>query len=173
MTEATIALASVTFVLAVAAFINIWQTRRIHTRERRDDFVAQIADWAVQVMTLHHRHGQIEPSLIPPMLEGEVLVQDATLAAIDMRSIFDQSERCELAVARGGYLGSLAETFDTELSEAVNDTVKALGIVIAEFRPILDDLKSGAKPVQATPDFVPVVCATGKVLQRAKELIAQ
>ncbi len=101
------------------------------------------------------------------------MVRDATLAGIEIKSLFDQMERCTIAVARGGDLGSLAETFDRELSEAVNETIQALGRVIADFRPILDDLRSGVKPVQASPDFEPVIVATGKVLQRAKELIAQ
>ena len=173
MTEATVALAVATFLAVIVALMGIHRAESNRRRDKRDGFIAQIADWAVEVWILHHPHGDIEPSLIPDMMEKIDEVKNATLAGVATRSIRDQMERCTIAVARGGYLGSLAETFDRELSEAVNDTLQALEKVITDFRPILADLSTGGKPVQTGPDFEPVIIAAGRVLQRAKNLIAQ
>ena len=124
MTAATAILAFVTFVLAIAAFINIRLNRRIQAKERRDRQLREVVDWAVDAVKAPLL---VETPSLRPESAGVVQAEMQGFVRSTMASdLLEEGRHVALILASGEYIKNLAGHLDGSLASAVENAFSTL-----------------------------------------------
>lgn len=108
--------AGATFLLAIAAFLAIRQTRKLQKRERRDRLLNEIIEWAVEVAK-----SSIEPET-PDLFDDKDAAKSWPFLAAQEKKL----DTLQLLRAKSAYIAKIATETNPDLGKVTIETVENL-----------------------------------------------
>jgi len=136
--------AGATLVLAIAAFLAIWQNRNLQKKERKERLLNEIIEWARDVATCAF-------SIPAPMMFEDITAGLETPAVEKMvqrarvTTYTNLRLRYHIAARRSKYIETIASSFSGNLDDAVKKLSKQLNNVISALQKCSRDLDDISK----------------------------
>ena len=113
--------AGTTFLLAIAAFLAIWQNHSLQKRERKERLLNEIIEWAIDVANLGH-----EENIISLPDASEDGVDEYDMIGTVLKTLSAIAARCQIITTRSIYVEAGAYDISNSLGVTVTQTISKL-----------------------------------------------
>ena len=129
-----------TFLLALAAFLTIWESRRLQRTDRRNRLLKEVVDWAVDILSCEFfevPEFSAQASALKDTQYIEYMKSRQSITALNAKA------RYQAVMARNAYVGTIAERLDAEFQSQMMPDLKLTNEAIKAHFQLLDKARDG------------------------------